>query len=116
MAVRGVDTVFYKVTDLERSVTWYRDVLGIHPGPRYGDWQILVVGGEVTFALHRFDDPHPGVNAVVALAVEDLNAVIDHAAAVGVQPVDAEVTRTDDMLFVTYGDPDGNHIQLIQHL
>lgn len=114
MAVESVDTVFVKVTDLDQAVAWYRDVLGVEPGPRFGDWQTMDVGGDTTFALHRFDDVPSGVSAVVALRVADLDAAIDLAVARGVQPVEPEVTDTGYKRFATFEDPDGNHIQLIQ--
>lgn len=114
MHISGVDTVSLKVTDLDRAVAWYRKAFGIAPGLRLGDWQVLDVGGDVTLALHRFDD-HPGaVNAVVALRVDDLDAAIELAVARGVEPVDPDVTDTGPMRFTTFGDPDGNHIQSIE--
>jgi predicted enzyme related to lactoylglutathione lyase len=113
MQIAGVDTVFVKVTDLDRSLAWYRQALGLAAGPRYGDWQILEVGGTTVFALHRFDE-HPGaVNAVVALAVDDLDAAIDQAVARGIQPIDPDVTDAGPKRFTTFEDPDGNHVQLI---
>jgi catechol 2,3-dioxygenase-like lactoylglutathione lyase family enzyme len=114
MQISGVDTVFLKVTDLDRATTWYREILGIKIGPRFGDWQVLEVGGDTTFALHRFDVPSGGINGVVALRVDDLDAAIDLAAACGAQPVDPDVTDTGRKRFTTFADPDGNHIQLIE--
>lgn len=114
MRITGVDTVFVKVTDLDRAVAWYGKALGLAPGPRHGDWQIMSIDGAVNFALHRFDDHPGGVNAVIALGVDDLDAAIDQAVARGVQPVDPDVTDTGPKRFTTFADPDGNHIQLIQ--
>lgn len=113
MQISGVDTVFLKVTDLDRATAWYREILGIKVGPRFGDWQVLEVGGDMTFALHRFEAPAGGINAVVALRVDDLDAAIDLAAARGAQPVDPDVTDTGNKRFTTFADPDGNQIQLI---
>ncbi|HJR90917.1 MAG TPA: VOC family protein [Acidimicrobiia bacterium] len=113
MQISGVDTVFLKVTDLDRALDWYRRVLGVAAGPRFGDWQVLDVGGDVTFALHRFDSAPGGINGVVALRVDDLDAAIDLAVARGAQPVDPDVTDTGAKRFTTFADPDGNHIQLI---
>ena len=31
-----IDTVFIWVSDVDRALGFYRDVLGIAPGPRYG--------------------------------------------------------------------------------
>ena len=116
MHIAGVDTIFLKVTDLERATDWYHRVLGIAPGPRFGDWQVLDVGGEVTFALHRFATPPAGINAVVSLRVDDLDAAIDQAVARGAQPIDPDITDTGAKRFTTFADPDGNHVQLIASL
>ena len=114
MQISGVDTVFLKVADLDRAAAWYWNVLGINSGARFGDWQILDTGGDVTFALHRFDVLPDGVNAVVGLRVDDLDAAIDLAVARGAQPIDPDVTDTGYKRFTTFSDPDGNHVQLIQ--
>ncbi|MFQ5524344.1 MAG: VOC family protein [Acidimicrobiia bacterium] len=107
-----VDAVFVLATDLDRSVEWYR-TFGIEPGPRYDDWQTMKVGGEVHFALHGWDD-HPGTyNAMVAFRVDDLDAELAHLAVSGIEPVD-EITDIGVARFVTFADPDGNHVQLLE--
>ncbi len=114
MEISGVDTVFVKVIDLDVATDWYSDILGIRPGPRYGDWQVLDVGGPVTFGLHRFDAVPDAVNAVVALKVGDLDEAIRTLSESGVESIDGEVTDTGYKRFATFADPDGNHIQLIE--
>ena len=114
MQVSHIDTVFLWVGDLDRAVAWYRDRLGIEPGPRYGRWQSMTLGGETVFALHQGPGGHAAVNAVVGFRVDDLDAAIATLAASGIEPVDANVTDTGYKRFTTFSDPDGNHIQLVE--
>ncbi len=107
-----MDTVFFWVSDLDRSVEWYRHVLGIEAGPRFGDWQIMVGEGP-TFALHQGGGPHQAVNAVVAFAVADLDNCLKEVERSGISPLGA-VTDTGVSRFATLADPDGNQVQLIQ--
>lgn len=107
-----VDTVFVWVTDLERSMAFYRDVLGIEPGPRFGTWQAMATEG-ARFALHEGDAPTGNQRAVVGFAVPDLEAAVRRIRDLGHEPL-SEPTDTGVSRFVTYVDPDGTHVQLIE--
>jgi catechol 2,3-dioxygenase-like lactoylglutathione lyase family enzyme len=108
-----IDTVFVWVTDLDRSVDWYRR-LGIDAGPRHGSWQAMAVDGEARLGLHQGERPARGSTAGIAFRVEDLDAEMARLAAEGVHPTEREVTDTGSGRFITYLDPDGNEIQLIE--
>jgi catechol 2,3-dioxygenase-like lactoylglutathione lyase family enzyme len=108
-----LDTVFVWVTDLERSLPWYR-ALGIEPGPRHGPWQEMDVSGDTRFALHQ-GGRAPGVStAVPSLRVTDLDSEIERLATKGIRPTDDEVTDTGAARFITFTDPDGNEVQLLE--
>ncbi len=111
MALR-VDTVFVKVADLTRSVNWYRR-FGIEPGPRYDDWQTMNVDGETSFALHRWDPMPAPAKTVIAFRVDDLDAAVTRLAAEGIEPID-EATDIGVARFITFADPDGNEVQLLE--
>ena len=106
-----VDTVFIWVSDVERALGFYRDVLGIETGPRYGAWQSMEVDG-TRFALHE-GSPDGGQRAVVSFRVDDLDAEIERLTGLGHGPID-EVTDTGVARFATFVDPDGTHIQLLE--
>ena len=109
----SVDTVFVWVTDLDRATDWY-STFGIDAGPRYGAWQGMELSGDVVFALHegeRSDGPSTGA---VAFRVSDLDAEIARLASQGVTPADEEITDTGLARFITFRDPDGNDVQLLE--
>lgn len=108
-----VDTVFVWVTDLAGSVEWYRS-LGLASGPRFGPWQSLATAGETRFALHE-GVREPGIaTAVISFRVDDLDAELSRLAGLGIVPSDSEVTDTGEARFITFIDPDGNEIQLLE--
>lgn len=108
-----VDTAFVWVTDLDESVEWYGR-LGIEPGPRYATWQRMELGGDTQFALHQgLREPGPST-AVIAFRVDDLEKKIAELAEAGIEPVDPTITDTSAVRFVTYHDPDGNEIQVLE--
>ena len=108
-----VDTVFVWVTDLDRSVEWYAS-LGIEPGPRYGAWQNMAVDGKVRFALNLGDRPQGRATGAVAFRVHDLDTELERLAGLGIEPTDSSTTDTSVARFTTFGDPDGNDIQLLE--
>ncbi len=113
MAVSGVNHVTLAVSDLERSVAFYRDVLGLEPAARWREGAYLR-GGELWLAL-LVDDavrggPLPECSHV-AFSVEaaELPAFrdrIEHAGAAIWQE-----NRTEgDSVYVL--DPDGHKLEL----
>jgi predicted enzyme related to lactoylglutathione lyase len=108
-----IDSVFVWVSDLEASVPFYRDVIGVQEGPRYGVWQRMEVSEGSGFALHEGPAPAGGQRAVVVFRVADLDAEIARLGGLGHVPVD-EITENGFDRFCTFADPDGTHIQLIE--
>lgn len=108
-----VDTVFVWVNDLDVSLDWYKTV-GFRPGPRYGPWQSMEVGGDVQFALHQ-GIREPGMaTSVPSFRVGDLATELARLADEGIKPTDPEITDTGTGRFTTFTDPDGNEIQLLE--
>jgi predicted enzyme related to lactoylglutathione lyase len=69
--------------------------------------------GETRFALHQGIRPEGGSTAVISFRVPDLRAEIERLAGEGIAPID-EVTDSGTARFVTFADPDGNEIQLLE--
>lgn len=119
MRARGIDHIVLLVTDVERSLAWYRDRLGLEP-VRLDEWR----RGEVPFVSVRVDrttiidlvaGARTGTNVDhVCLVVEgaDLHAI----AAGGAFDCEGPPRRLFGALGVGWGvyvrDPDGNRVEL----
>ncbi len=114
MDVKAVDYVYYAVSDLSSSVSFYRDALGLELEQLSEEigWAEFTLP-PTTLALDEVDSDAPTTpgegGAGVALAVDDVGATVDElrgeGATVLMDPVDTGVC---DMAMV--GDPDENPI------
>jgi len=116
MEVRGADFVMYPVTDLARSIHFYRDTLGLSLEMEAGGMWAEFTAAPTTLALYRPEKPEEGPQAggaSIALAVADVQAAISELKEKGVivawEPFESPVCW---MAIVT--DPDGNSIILHQ--
>jgi glyoxylase I family protein len=119
MRVEGIDHVVFVVSDLEKSLDWYRSLLGLEV-ERLDQWRAK----EVIFVSLRIDDttiidlfegePEPGRVGHVALLVGD----VDLDALVARDGLDVEMGPTSlwgaqgNGAGVYVRDPDGNRIEL----
>jgi catechol 2,3-dioxygenase-like lactoylglutathione lyase family enzyme len=115
MNVRGVDFLFCTVSDLDKSVRFYRDTLGLDL-----EWHDAELGWAefaappTTLSLGE-ESPQvpttPGSGGGLALAVDDVEAALEELVTADVEvlmdPVDTSVC---DMAMVA--DPDGNPVIL----
>lgn len=108
------DAVFYHVTDMEKSIAFYRDVLGLRLTSR--DYVARFDLDGVLFELV----PNPrgnvlpgGGNARLSLEVEDIRQATSalQARGVGTTPVKEE----EGGLLSYFKDPDGNELCLWQY-
>lgn len=115
MLVQGVDMVMVMVSDFERSLAWYQEVLELPVRTRHGDFAYLETGG-VPLALHGGAESG-GVGTASASGSTPVLRVADYAAAKatleerGCKFVFENSTPT--ALFGTVLDPDGNPIQIL---
>jgi resuscitation-promoting factor RpfA len=111
--VRRLNVVYLYVSEMERSVALYRDLLGI-PLEGDDDWQEAALGG-TRFALHR---AHEGVGPLSAgtihvnLEVADLEAAERRLRETGVAV--EETMREDWGAASRIVDPDGYELFLFQ--
>ena len=111
--VSRINVVYLYVRDMERSVGFYRDLLGI---PLQGDdhWQEARLGG-TRFALH---EAHEGSGELSSgsihldLEVADLEDAAERLRAAGVEV--GETMRDEWGSAATVVDPDGYRIELFQ--
>jgi lactoylglutathione lyase len=104
-----IDHVHLPVADLQRSITFYRDVLGFQPGFQNEDMASFAEG----VVLDLSSVTAPG-NVTVALDVNDVDAIFDGIKAAG---ADVEEPPTDQSWGVRnmyVRDPDGYVIEFGQ--
>jgi lactoylglutathione lyase len=114
----------YRVNDLERTVKFYRDVLGLeeimrHKSPRGSELVFLKVpGSEEQIEITRF----PGSGPVqvqpdlthLAFEVDSLDEFAKHLAKHGLKFSDGPATTSTGTLFAFIDAPEGYEIELIQ--
>lgn len=116
--------VRYRVTDLERTVNFYKNVLGLvetrrQKSPRGSELVFLKApqGGELLEICH-----YPGSGPVIvgpdlthiAFAVEDLEKFAKHAAAQGHPLSDGPTTTSTGSVIAFLDAPEGYEVELIQ--
>ncbi len=115
--VERLDHVYYWTADMERSVAFYRDVVGLDLVRREGEsWAVFDVGGR-QFSVHGAVEGHPvrAGGATAVFEVRDLDAAMRTLEERGVRfsPHVGEVQGY--ARFCSFPDPDGNTVQLIEY-
>jgi predicted enzyme related to lactoylglutathione lyase len=115
MITGGNATVF--VSNMDRAVQFYTEVLGLKLTNRFGDaWATVDAGKGLTIGLHPASPkyPAPGTKGGMMLGMEIAGAIdrmVADLSKKGVQFKDA-VVRSEAGNFVHLQDPDGNEIYL----
>jgi lactoylglutathione lyase len=118
--------VAFRVADVERSVRWYDEAFGarrVFHAPKDGDRQELMF---LEFAKGQFIELFTNGHEKMAiprdatgyqhycLAVDDLNQMLDHLAAMNVYPERPPRAGRSHYLIAFVADPDGNVIELME--
>ena len=117
--ISGLKDVFYGVSDMDRSVAFYRRLLGRDPVFASTYWTEFEVGG-VAFGLHwaegrsilRLDPGGAWAGATVSFRVEDIDQVAAKLREWNV-PVVGEIDRQPWGNQLTIQDPDGNIVKFM---
>jgi catechol 2,3-dioxygenase-like lactoylglutathione lyase family enzyme len=122
MDVQGVHHVALRVNDLDRSIAFYRDVLGFDvQRPADGLAFFAVGSGLIVFkppldgtpASDRFSEHRIGVDHLAFAVTEhaDLEAVVASLARAGVETAGIEVDPTLNKAYVCFRDPDNVQLE-----
>lgn len=116
MLVDTIHHVSLNVTDTERSLGFYRDILGMQllPRPDFafgGAW--LDAGNGAQVHLIEADVP-ADVGQHMAFLVGDLDAVVADLRAAGVDVGDAQPVGGTEIRQAFARDPDGNRLEFTQ--
>lgn len=114
----------YRVNDLEKTVRFYTEVLGLteirrHKSPRGSELVFLQTpGSEELIEICQYDASGPVTVCPdlthLAFEVEDLEAFAAHATALGYPLSDGPTTSTSGSVFAFIDAPEGYEIELIQ--
>ena len=113
---RGLDHVYYWVSDMDRAVAFYRDVLELSLVRRNGDEWAEFDCGASRLALHGAVHGHapPPGGATAVFLVDDLDTARTALSARGVT-FGHEGGVEGFARFLAFTDPDGNTVQVIEY-
>jgi predicted enzyme related to lactoylglutathione lyase len=114
--IERLDLVFYWVSDMDRAVSFYRDVLGLKLlRQENATWAEFDAGGR-RLALHSAGEGQPvgGGGATAVFAVKDLNRAKAELSSRGVTFAH-EGDVEGYARFASFLDPEGNTVQLIEY-
>ncbi|MBS1723934.1 MAG: VOC family protein [Armatimonadetes bacterium] len=116
--VTGSSTTWCYVTDMDRAIRFYRDVLGLKPGVQSPYWSDFELGtGKI--GLHPLGGAANGPTGVegkgwyLGMAADDLVALRRAVEASDGQVV-GDYHDTPAGVVLTFTDPDGNPVQAMQ--
>jgi len=113
MKVRGADFVLYEVADLDRSIEFYRDVLGMELEMHMPDFRWAEFDVKPTALALFVPDRPPKAGGSIWLAVDDVTQAVEELKGKGV-PVIMETFEYPHCWHAAVTDPDGNVVGLHQ--
>ena len=119
MALGPIGQIHISVTDVERSVAFYRDVLGIpHLFTVPGQPMAFFASGDVRLYLGVPESRGYRSQCVLYFNVADIDAEVDRLTGLGVEFLDRpHVVHRDgstELWMAGLEDPDGHHLILMQ--
>ena len=107
------------VSDIDRSIAWYRDVLGFELIYKLDDWgwaELRSAMDDVNIGIGQNENIETGGGATLTFGVVDIDAARAWLGAHDVK-FDGETTEVPGMVrLATFYDPDGNTFMLAQRL
>jgi len=103
------------VTDIAKSLAWYRDKLGLHVRIHDTDKKYVQfdAGGQLSLREHR-DTGKVDSHSIVYFEVEDLTAELARLSRLGIVPDDDTTESEEGYRRAILRDPDGHGIGLFE--
>jgi catechol 2,3-dioxygenase-like lactoylglutathione lyase family enzyme len=115
----GGSTAAVSVSDYDRSLAWYRDVLGFEPVlelAEYGWAQLRSPVDGLLVGIGQSEEVAQGGGATLTFTVRDIAAARGYLACEGVR-FDGDTRLVADMVkLATFYDPDGNVLMLAEQV
>lgn len=114
-----VDTIFIHVSDLERSIQWYSNLLGIeviktkHTGPVY-TFNMGEGTPGLTLDSHCDDENYklsPSNQPLFNFSTSDINRAFHHVSEMGAEII-TDIIKHSDLSEFSIKDPDGNILMI----
>jgi predicted enzyme related to lactoylglutathione lyase len=105
------------VADMDRSIRFYTDVLGLKLTNRFGDdWATVSAGEGLTIGIHPASAkyPNPGTKGAIILGLDidlPMEQAVSRLTQYGVS-IKGSIVRSGPGNFANLEDPDGNEIYL----
>ena len=114
MNILGIDFTFFAVSDMQKSLTFYRDLLGIPLAclVHEGTWAEFEINPGTLVLGHGYDFTHPG-GGTVALAVKDVKTAVEALEQAGIQTL-SPLGESAVCFWSIIEDPDGNRVIIHQ--
>jgi predicted enzyme related to lactoylglutathione lyase len=112
MTTTGLRRMIVSVADLERSLTFYRDVLELAATPAPPGFAVLSVPGGVDLMLHERPPTPAPAGVAASFAVSDVDATTAAAAGIGCTVVDEPADQPWGERQSVLTDPDGHIVCL----
>lgn len=121
MKTEGIFLSWIVVKDIKQAIKFYTDVVGLtlkEYHPEFA-WAELSGPGGSSLGIGEENSDSPmkaGINAVVTIAVDDIDAAIKHYIAKGATLIGDVVEVPGHVKMQTFTDLDGNTMQIVQKL
>jgi catechol 2,3-dioxygenase-like lactoylglutathione lyase family enzyme len=109
----SIEYVEIAVSDLQRSVGWYEEMLGVRAQPDEGTIRLIDAGGDARPSGWIGDDLQRGVRHI-AFKVADVDAHAGRLHRAGVEFTVEPMDATGGVRITFFFDPDGNLVELVQ--
>ena len=113
--VGNADLVYFFVSDMDRAVAFYRDVLELEMGHRSGDEWAQLGAGAIQLGLHGAGSGPVRTGGTLAFTVADLDTAKAKLVARGVAVGHEGGGDGRGPRFVEFNDPDGNVLALFEY-
>jgi predicted enzyme related to lactoylglutathione lyase len=116
MSPGEVDHVWFWVSDMDRSIAFYRDALGLALRMRHEDNWAEFEAGPIRIGLHGAGDGPAVHGGTAVFAVEDLDLARASLQERGIAFEDHLGEVPGYARYASFADPDGNSMQLIEYV
>jgi predicted enzyme related to lactoylglutathione lyase len=110
--IDSISAVWLPVTDMDTSISFYRDKLGLDVVEQEGGWTEVTAGDQV-IGLNRGESPAGDGGAVIAFATTDIDGTVSELKERGVE-FKGEISEHPWGKIAPFADPDGNILQVIE--